>query len=153
MEGAGLAPRIVSVLGLLGGGVHTCVFGLLVGAVCCVEGGGPGEVRLKRRREVLEFFQKVLKACGRFEQFGDSFLKFRILDALNDEVSFDPIFGLCLPSEHQVSSEIFCILLNVAPIERSNFHFQRVSLILFTVILPLIFVHTSTYFCERGKSR
>ena len=42
VEGAGLAPRIVSVLGLLGGGVHTCVFGLLVGAVCCVEGGGPG---------------------------------------------------------------------------------------------------------------
>ena len=42
VEGAGLAPRIVSVLGLLGGGVHTCVFGLLVRAVCCVEGGGPG---------------------------------------------------------------------------------------------------------------
>ena len=42
VEGAGLTPRIVSVLGLLGGGVHTCVFGLLVGAVCCVEGGGPG---------------------------------------------------------------------------------------------------------------
>ena len=42
MEGAGLAPRIVSVLGLLGGGVHPCVFGFLVGAVCCVEGGGPG---------------------------------------------------------------------------------------------------------------
>ena len=42
VEGAGLAPRIVSVLGLLGGGVHTCVFGLLVGAVCCVEGVGPG---------------------------------------------------------------------------------------------------------------
>ena len=42
VEGAGLAPRILSVLGLLGGGVHTCVFGLLVGAVCCVEGGGPG---------------------------------------------------------------------------------------------------------------
>ena len=42
VEGAGLAPRIVSVLGLLGGGVHTCVFGLLVGAVCCVEGGGQG---------------------------------------------------------------------------------------------------------------
>ena len=42
VEPAGLAPRIVSVLGLLGGGVHTCVFGLLVGAVCCVEGGGPG---------------------------------------------------------------------------------------------------------------
>ena len=37
-----LAPRIMSVLSLLGGGVHTCVFGLLVGAVCCVEGGGPG---------------------------------------------------------------------------------------------------------------
>ena len=42
VEGASLAPRIVSVLGLLGGGVHTCVFGLLVGAVRCVEGGGPG---------------------------------------------------------------------------------------------------------------
>ena len=42
VEGAGLAPRIVSVLGLSGGGVHSCVFGLLVGAVCCVEGGGPG---------------------------------------------------------------------------------------------------------------
>ena len=36
------APRIVSVLGLLGGGVHTCVFGLFVGAVCCVEGAGAG---------------------------------------------------------------------------------------------------------------
>ena len=35
-------PCIVPVLGLLGGGVHTCVFWLLVGAVCCVEGGGPG---------------------------------------------------------------------------------------------------------------
>ena len=42
VEGAGLAPCIVSVLGPLGGGVHTCVFGLLVGAVCCVKGGGPG---------------------------------------------------------------------------------------------------------------
>ena len=42
VEGAGLAPRIVSVLGLLGGGVHTCVFGLLVAAVRCVEGGWPG---------------------------------------------------------------------------------------------------------------
>ena len=42
MEGAGLAPRFVSVLGLLGVGVHTRVFGLLVGAVRCVEGGGPG---------------------------------------------------------------------------------------------------------------
>ena len=42
VEGAGLVPRIVSVLGLLGGGVHTCVFGILVWAVCCVEGGGPG---------------------------------------------------------------------------------------------------------------
>ena len=42
VEGSGLAPRIVLVLGLLGGTVHTCVFGLLVGAVCCVEGGGPG---------------------------------------------------------------------------------------------------------------
>ena len=41
-EGAGLAPCIMSVLGLLGGGVHTCVFGLTVGAVCCVEGHGPG---------------------------------------------------------------------------------------------------------------
>ena len=36
------ALRLVSVLGLLGGGVHACVFGLLVGTVCCVEGGGPG---------------------------------------------------------------------------------------------------------------
>ena len=42
MEGAGLAPCIVSVLGVLGGGVYACVFGLLVGAVCRVEGGGPG---------------------------------------------------------------------------------------------------------------
>ena len=42
MEGAGLAPRMLSVLGLLGRGLHTCVFGLLVGAVCCVEGVGPG---------------------------------------------------------------------------------------------------------------
>ena len=42
VEAAGLAPRIVSVLGHLGGGVHTCVIGLLVAAVCCVEGGGPG---------------------------------------------------------------------------------------------------------------
>ena len=42
MEGAGLAPCIVSVLGLLGGVVYACVFGLLVRAVCCVEGGGPG---------------------------------------------------------------------------------------------------------------
>ena len=42
VEGAGLAPRIVSVLGLLRGGVYTCVFRLLVWAVCCVEGGGPG---------------------------------------------------------------------------------------------------------------
>ena len=42
VEGAGLATCFVSVLGFLGGGVHTCVFGLLVGAVCCVEGGGPG---------------------------------------------------------------------------------------------------------------
>ena len=41
-KGAGLAPCIVSVLGLLGGGVHACVFGLLVGAVCCREGGGRG---------------------------------------------------------------------------------------------------------------
>ena len=35
-------PCIVPVLGLLGGGVHACLFGLLVWAVCCVEGGGPG---------------------------------------------------------------------------------------------------------------
>ena len=42
VEGAGLAPCIVSVLGLLGGVVYACVFGFLVGAVCCVEGGGPG---------------------------------------------------------------------------------------------------------------
>ena len=42
VEGAGLAPCIVSVLGLLGGGVHACVFGLLVGSVCCLEGVGPG---------------------------------------------------------------------------------------------------------------
>ena len=40
VEGVGLAPCILLVLGLLG--VHACVFGLLVGAVCCVEGGGPG---------------------------------------------------------------------------------------------------------------
>ena len=43
VEGAGLAPCIVSVLGLLGGGVYACVFGLFVWAVCCVEGGGRGE--------------------------------------------------------------------------------------------------------------
>ena len=42
VEGAGLAPCILWVLGLLGGGVQACVFGFLVGAVCCVEGGGPG---------------------------------------------------------------------------------------------------------------
>ena len=42
VEGAGLAPCILPVLVLLGGGVHACVFGLLVGVVCCVEGGGPG---------------------------------------------------------------------------------------------------------------
>ena len=42
MGGAGLAPCIVSVLGLLGGAVYACVFGLLVGAVCRVEGGRPG---------------------------------------------------------------------------------------------------------------
>ena len=36
VEGTGLAPCIVSVLGLLGGGVYACVFGLLVGAVCRV---------------------------------------------------------------------------------------------------------------------
>ena len=42
VDGAGLAPCILSVLGLLGGDVHACVFGVLVGAVCCVEGGGPG---------------------------------------------------------------------------------------------------------------
>ena len=101
----------------------------------------------------MEFFQKVFKGCGRFEQFGGSFLKFRILDALNDEATFHPILGFGLASEHRVSSKFFCILLNVAPIEQWNFHFQRVSLMLFTVIRPLIFVHTSTYFCERGKNR
>ena len=42
MEVAGLAPCIVPVLGLLGGGVHGCVFGPLVWTVSCVEGGGPG---------------------------------------------------------------------------------------------------------------
>ena len=42
LEGAGPVPCMVSVLGLLGGGVYASVFGLLVGAVCCVEGGGPG---------------------------------------------------------------------------------------------------------------
>ena len=42
MEGAGLASCVVSVLGLLGGSVYACVFELLVGAVCRVEGGGPG---------------------------------------------------------------------------------------------------------------
>ena len=42
VEGASLAPCVVPVLGLLGGGVYACVFGLLVGAVCRVEGGGPG---------------------------------------------------------------------------------------------------------------
>ena len=40
VKGAGLAPRIVSVLGLLGGGVHTCVFGLLVGASAVWKGVG-----------------------------------------------------------------------------------------------------------------
>ena len=101
----------------------------------------------------MDFFQELFKACGRFEQLGDSFMKFRILDPLNDEVSFHPIFGFCLASEQQVSSKSFCILLKFAPIEWWNFHFQRVSLILFTVIRPLVFVHTSTYFCERGKGR
>ena len=38
VECASLAPCIVWVLGLLGGGVYACVFGLLVGAVCRVEG-------------------------------------------------------------------------------------------------------------------
>ena len=42
VEGAGLAPCLVSVLGLLRGSVYACVFGLLVGAVCRVKGGGPG---------------------------------------------------------------------------------------------------------------
>ena len=42
VEGAGLVLCIVPVLGLLGGGVYACVFELLVRAVCCVEGGGPG---------------------------------------------------------------------------------------------------------------
>ena len=42
VEGAGLAPCIVSVLGLLAGGVYGCVFGLLIWAVCRVEGGEPG---------------------------------------------------------------------------------------------------------------
>ena len=42
VEGGGLAPCIVSVLGLLGGAVYACVFGFLAGAVCCVERGGPG---------------------------------------------------------------------------------------------------------------
>ena len=42
VEGAGLAPCVLSVLGLLGGSVYACVFGPLVGAVCRVEGGGPG---------------------------------------------------------------------------------------------------------------
>ena len=43
VEGAGLASCIMSVLGFLGGSVYACVYGLLVGAVCCVEGGAPGE--------------------------------------------------------------------------------------------------------------
>ena len=38
VEGASLAPCVVWVLGLLRGGVYACVFGLLVGAVCRVEG-------------------------------------------------------------------------------------------------------------------
>ena len=42
VEAAGLAPCVVSVLGLLGSSVYACVFGLLVGAVCRVEGVGPG---------------------------------------------------------------------------------------------------------------
>ena len=41
VEGAGLAHCVVSVLGLLGWGVYACVFGLLVWAVCRVEGRGP----------------------------------------------------------------------------------------------------------------
>ena len=86
------------------------------------------KVRLQRRIEVLEFFQKVFKACGRFEQLGDSFLYFWILDALNDEVSFHPIFAFGLASEHQVSSIFFCILLNVAPIEWWNFMFSALVL-------------------------
>ena len=42
LEGAGLAPCVMSVLGLLGGGVRTCVSGFLVGVVRRVEGGGLG---------------------------------------------------------------------------------------------------------------
>ena len=101
----------------------------------------------------MEFAQKILKACGPFEQSGDSFLEFRILDALNNEISLHPIIGFGFASEHQVSSKFFCILLNVAPIERWNFHFQSVSRILFTVIRPLMFIYTSTHFCKCGKSR
>ena len=42
VEDASLAPCVVSVLGLLGGGVYACVFRLLVGAVCRAEGVGQG---------------------------------------------------------------------------------------------------------------
>ena len=42
VEDAGFASCVVSVLGLLGRSVCACVFGLLVGAVCRMEGGGPG---------------------------------------------------------------------------------------------------------------
>ena len=40
-EGEGPASCVLSVLGFLGVGMYTRVFGLLVGAVCLVEGGGP----------------------------------------------------------------------------------------------------------------
>ena len=42
VEGTGPASRVGSVLGFLGGGVYACVFVLLVGAVCRVEGSEPG---------------------------------------------------------------------------------------------------------------
>ena len=41
MKSAGPASCIVSLLGFLGRGVYACAFGLPVGAVCRVKGGGP----------------------------------------------------------------------------------------------------------------
>ena len=41
MEVVGPASCVVWVLGLLGGDVYACVLGLFVGAVCCVQQGGP----------------------------------------------------------------------------------------------------------------
>ena len=76
-----------------------------------------------------------------------------MFDALNDEISFYPILCFGFAREHQVSFKLLRMLLNLAPIEWWNFGFQSVSRILFTVIRPFMFIHTSTHFCKCGKSR